>query len=115
MPARQKIASAEELVAASAAVHGEPFTLPNGLTVVLRSLTRGEVREFADLTPDEADVRGLMLGLLEPQLSEEQAREMLADDKTVAVSIPILKRILEVSGVTDTFRPRPENRNGQGA
>lgn len=74
-----------------------------GCSVRIRGLTRGEVRLMGDMTPEEADVNGLHLALLEPTVTIDEATELLTD-KSFGVCSRILEEILVLSGLTPGFR-----------
>jgi len=100
--AAKRFATAAALIAA-----GEQRTRTievAGLSVEIRSLTRGEVRSAMQLEDSDADAFALVHGVVKPALTEEQAKQMITDDKTVEASGPILVAIMELSGLGAGFR-----------
>ena len=73
-----------------------------GVAVTVRGLTRGEARLLGD-DAAEAEVRALQLALVEPAVSEDEAREILAS-KGFAATERVLRRILDLSGLGESFR-----------
>ena len=100
------VASVESLLAVDDS-HASDVQIPEwGLSVRIRGMTRGEARKIGteDMTPEDAEVYALHTCLVEPQLTAEQARQ-LVNDKGFGTTELLLRRILEVSGLVDGFRP----------
>lgn len=76
-----------------------------GCAVKVRGLTRGEARRIGqdDLSAEDAEVFALSVAMLEPVLSEEQARR-LVNEKGFAATEKILNEILDLSGMRPGFR-----------
>ncbi|MCR4340768.1 MAG: hypothetical protein NUW01_12880 [Gemmatimonadaceae bacterium] len=98
--------AADLLGAKDAALDVEPFPVPEwGVTVKVRGLTRGEVKHIgkAEVTADEAEVHALTCGVVEPKLSEDDAKALL-DGKGFGSTEALLNKILDKSGMTPGFR-----------
>lgn len=84
-----------------------PLEVPEwGCTVMVRGLSRKEfvdLKDAADGDADRADVLMLSWCLVDPKVTEEQARELLAT-KSVGACAKITQAIVEASGLGDLFR-----------
>lgn len=90
---------------------GEPVEVPEwGLTVRVRGLTRGETKLFRseDMDVPEIEANMLTLGLVEPQVTIEQAKQLL-EEKSFAATERVLTAILDMSGQSPGFRPQPSD------
>lgn len=86
---------------------GEPLEVPEwGLTVRVRGLTRGETRLFQQegMEVPEIEANMLTLGMVEPPVTVEQARDLL-NKKGFAATERVLSTILDLSGQSPGFRP----------
>lgn len=113
-------ASLEEILAADD-LQPSDLQVPewNGMTVKVRGLRRreltavyqgvkGENGQETVPEPDVVNARILSLGLVQPQVSEQQAMDML-NEKAVKPTQKILERIVELSGLGDEFRQATED------
>lgn len=78
----------------------EPVELGDG-QVLVRGLTRAEAHAMKELDENyEREVRTLVLGLVEPELDEDDVRAWLAGDTFGAIQ-PVLERIMSLSGMLE--------------
>lgn len=76
-----------------------------GVSVKIRSLSRAEVLAISNVEDDgteRANVLALVGGMVEPEVTEEQAEELLAA-KSVEATNKVLTAILEASGLAAGF------------
>lgn len=79
----------------------ELVDLGDGDQVKVRGLTRAEAHEMKEIeTNPEREVRTLVLGLVEPELTEDDVRAWLAGDTFGAIQ-PVLERIMSLSGMLE--------------
>jgi hypothetical protein len=93
-----------EQIAAHAAVTEEEVEIDEwGGSVVIRSLTREECLDFAELKAEDAEVQAIVRGMVDPAFTDAEARELLKGK--AGVGIKLSRLILERSGLGATFRP----------
>ena len=88
------------------AVEGVLVEVPEwGGSVRVRGLTRGETRSLGTdgITPADAEAFTLHHGLVDPKLTEDEARALL-DEKGFATTERVLVAILDLSGLAPGFR-----------
>ena len=72
------------------------------VSVTVRGLTRGEARLLGE-DAEEAEVQALKLAMVEPAVTDEEAREILAS-KAFGPTERVLRKILDLSGLGESFR-----------
>lgn len=85
---------------------GHLVELPEwGCSFRVRGLTRGEARRIGaeNMTAEDSEVFALVHAVLEPSLSEEEARRILTE-KGFGPTERLLDEILELSGMGAGFR-----------
>ena len=105
MASKAKLPSGSlDLIRAAQDVGTEEMDVPEwGVSVTVRGLTRGEARQLGD-DPLEAEVKALSLALVDPVVSDDEAREILSG-KAFSPTERVLSKILELSGLGASFRP----------
>ena len=104
--AKPKIAGSFEEILAAADVGEKVVEVEEwGCAVKVRGLTRGEARKIGqdDMTEEDAEAYALHVAVLEPVISEEQARQ-LVNEKGFAATERLLNEILDLSGMRPGFR-----------
>ena len=92
-----------DTIRAAQDVGTETLDIPEwGVSVTVKGLTMAEVRSLGD-DPVESEVRALTLGMVEPTVSEDEARSIL-DTKAFSPTQTVLMKVLELSGMGATFR-----------
>jgi hypothetical protein len=76
-----------------------------GCSFRVRGLTRGEARRIGgeNMSAEDSEVFALVTAVLEPKLSEEEARRILTE-KSFGPTERLLDEILELSGMGAGFR-----------
>lgn len=109
MAAAKQAVSVDQILAVDDVARvGEWLDVPEwgeGAGVRLRGLTRGEVKLMGDetLSIDDREANALALALVDPAVSVDQAKRILAD-KGFAATERIMSKVLELSGLTPGFR-----------
>ena len=92
-----------EQLAAAAALETKTVDIPElGGAVTIRSLSRAECMAFAAQEAADAEAAAITLGMVEPAVSDEQARQLIAGK--AGVGIKLARAILDLSGLGDSFR-----------
>ncbi|MCK9628461.1 MAG: hypothetical protein M0R37_07705 [Bacteroidales bacterium] len=93
--------SLETILAAKDVDDARTVEIPEwGCSVVIRGLTRGECRKFEQFTedPEGAEIWAISTALVDPKVTEEEAKKIAADKSVDAVG-SLLNAILEASGL----------------
>ncbi len=95
------VGSLETILSAKDIEDAKTVGVPDwGCSVVVRGLTRGGVRKMREFIgePEEADLYVLLHGLVEPKLSEAEARKILIEKSHGATEL-VLSAILDASNL----------------
>lgn len=97
-------AGSVQAILAANDVTAQPVEVPEWrMTVKVRGFTRAEALEWSAIDGNvESDARLLQYGLVEPSVTEDEAREIVATKSQAAVK-RIVVEVLRLSGLGATF------------
>jgi hypothetical protein len=96
--------STHERIRQAVDLETETVEIPEwGVTLTVRGLARGEVRALPT-EASQAEIHAWHLGVVDPAFTLEEAEEILTT-KSFSPTERVLTKILELSGLGDSFRP----------